>query len=197
MCRWHTCIIVPKDGTLANKIEKNRILILKARPIDIIRLISFYRNLEKDIETRKFYRFLPFYSLSSMLKSVFYLLSTLLIPFIYRRRLFFLALKDREIIGVCHIEKIINNMIGEYGIVINRKYRRFGLSKILSLHVLKYAINVEGLKMILLFVDQDNGIAMNLYRKLGFKVIKYIKDCDYRYVDGKKVGCYAAIYKYG
>jgi len=79
-----------------------------------------------------------------------------------------LLFNQGNIIGVCHISIVGES--GSYGIVIDKKYRKHGLGRILSERTISLATNY-GVKKIILTVDEDNTQAINLYKKLGFKVV--------------------------
>jgi len=145
--------------------------IRQARISDIRKLFRFYSSL--DSEARKFYRYLLCNSFTEKIKCLRYLyLRILLNKIIYiiskRYLLMVLLLNQGCIVGVCHIS--ITGEVGKYGIVIDKKYRKHGLGRILSERTISLATNL-GVKKITLIVDEDNTRAINLYKKLGFKVI--------------------------
>lgn len=99
-----------------------------------------------------------------------------------------LLINQGIIVGVCHI--IVMGEKGIYGIVIDRKYRGYGLGYILSEKTISLATNY-GVKKIILKVDEDNVQAINLFKKLHFKIVG--TRSDNRVVNGKKTPVRAII----
>jgi RimJ/RimL family protein N-acetyltransferase len=92
---------------------------------------------------------------------------------------------DDKIIGVTNIElgRGVQNHIGKFGITIMRGYRGVGLGKYLMSEVIRLAkeeLNPKP-KIIQLEVYVNNIPAINLYKKLGFKIVgKIPKQIQYK-----------------
>lgn len=68
------------------------------------------------------------------------------------------------------IQPMAKNHIGNFGITVAKEFRGEGIGKIIMDLVIKEAIkNIKELKIITLDCFAINTIAINLYRKLGFK----------------------------
>jgi mycothiol synthase len=95
---------------------------------------------------------------------------------------FFIAEKDNQIIGATwtKIHGAISHQhdgkdshdhgaIGEiYITAIDPSYNRLGIGKVLTITALNY-LKYQGLNQVILYVDEDNKAAINLYQSLGFK----------------------------
>ncbi|MEB3755321.1 MAG: GNAT family N-acetyltransferase [Desulfurococcales archaeon] len=173
-------------------------LFSRATPLNVIGLYKFYLNLERDSVARLYYRFLPTYTLKNKIFTLLYLVFNLLLPRIgIRKTIFYLAINNKNIVGVCHITvyslkpqtSSIKNY-GVYGIIISKNARGKGLGKILSLYAIMDAWERFDLKKIYLTVDTDNTKAIKLYRELSFKIISRVPSYDYRYLTNSKVDGY-------
>jgi L-phenylalanine/L-methionine N-acetyltransferase len=90
-----------------------------------------------------------------------------------RKMVQLLAEHDGKIIGSCSIDHSGNpeaNMhIGHYGICILQKYTGCGIGTKLTESAIKIAGESMKIEMLQLRVHSKNRIAMNLYKKTGFK----------------------------
>ena len=64
--------------------------------------------------------------------------------------------------------------VGELGIFIKKLYRDKGIGEFMIRQALKYA-RKEGIKIVELSVFANNGRAIHLYKKLGFKKVGLLK----------------------
>jgi ribosomal protein S18 acetylase RimI-like enzyme len=91
------------------------------------------------------------------------------------------AVQDDQIIGICSVDKNFINRNrtshrGGVGLSIKSDYRGFGIGKILLTETIEQAkLNLTGLKMLELTVFEINTKAVNLYQKLGFKIVGKIE----------------------
>jgi RimJ/RimL family protein N-acetyltransferase len=100
-----------------------------------------------------------------------------------KRRIYFLAQDKGKIVGICscHLKTERESHVGEIGISISKEYRGIGLGKFLLSEVLKLAKKKLKPKIFRLSVYENNKIAQNLYKKLGFKrVAKIPKQIEYK-----------------
>jgi len=100
-----------------------------------------------------------------------------------KRRIYFLAQDKGKIVGTCscHLKTERESHVGEIGISIRKEYRGIGLGKFLLSEVLKLAKKKLKPKIFRLSVYENNKIAQNLYKKLGFKrVAKIPKQIEYK-----------------
>jgi mycothiol synthase len=95
---------------------------------------------------------------------------------------FFIAEKDNQIIGATWTkihgatshqhdgeDSHDHPAIGEiYITAIDPSYNRLGIGKVLTITALNY-LKYQGLNQVILYVDEDNKAAINLYQSLGFK----------------------------
>jgi len=92
-----------------------------------------------------------------------------------------LVISKNKVIGLCDINKIRPNRIrvshrAALGISIAKDYRGFGIGKILLTETIEQAkLTLTGLKMLELTVFEINTKAVNLYQKLGFKIVGKIE----------------------
>lgn len=85
---------------------------------------------------------------------------------------------NREVCGSAAVWLINNSVqkhVGELGIVIKKKVRGKGLGKKLFQKIIEKAVKKLKIKIIILYVYSGNEIAINLYKKMGFKKIGTIK----------------------
>lgn len=83
-----------------------------------------------------------------------------------------ICFKDKELVSVVDIIMKEKNQkhVGILGLTVARKYRRMGIGKLMMKLLLQEARkNLPDLKMITLNVFGENCIAINLYKKFGFK----------------------------
>jgi len=179
----------------------HRIIFKELNILVLINLFLFFLKLEQDKDVRKFYRFMACRSLS---QKIMVLIKLLVYLSIFRYPLFgkffigYLAIdaNHKRIVGLCHILVDLRKGIGQYGIVVSREYRGLGIGRWLSSLALNKAKRM-GVKYILLTVDVDNYVAISLYKKLGFRIIRKVHKCDYRYVTNEHVDCYVMILNLG
>lgn len=84
---------------------------------------------------------------------------------------FFVATRQEDVIGALEI-KIINNIIFINYIAIDPKYRGKGIGKGIIKYSLNYLIQHKEYNTVRLDVFKQNTGALNLYKKLGFRIIK-------------------------
>jgi len=169
---------------LTSKSLRN-IIIHEAELRDILSLLIFFISLDRDPETRLFYRAYRcdgFRSLWCFLTLIY----KLTFKRLRKRFLMVLALREREIVGLCHID-MVRDAIGHFGIVVKPSFRGRGLGKLLAKRAL-LMIKALHVKHIFLQVDADNSRAIKLYKSLGFRICGYSK--DYRYKTNEYVKCY-------
>jgi len=74
------------------------------------------------------------------------------------------------------IDKGIRKHVGELGILLKKEARGRGLGEKLFKKIIEKAIKELKIKIIRLDVYSDNNIAINLYKKMGFKKLGTIKN---------------------
>ena len=82
------------------------------------------------------------------------------------------AEEDGKIVGNADVTKLSGreSHVGKLGVVVRSGYRRIGIAtKLIETLILQ--AEMQGLKMILLAVYENNLPALTLYRKLGFKEV--------------------------
>ena len=150
-------------------------------------LSEFFLSLEKDPETRRFYRAYRCDGLrciSCFLQLTYELASKHLKHVARKRRFMVVSSMEGEIVGVCHID--VKGDTGRLGIVIKPGFRGMGLGTILAREALRRARRL-GVKNVFLKVDADNSVAIKFYERLGFKICGYSK--DFRYKTKEQVDC--------
>ena len=85
---------------------------------------------------------------------------------------FFLATKDKKIIGFCwtkiHHDLVNQEPVGElYVVGVDPDHAHQGIGRAVSIVALNYLVN-KGLKQAMLYVDADNENGLALYTSLGF-----------------------------
>lgn len=90
-------------------------------------------------------------------------------------------LDNRKIAGIVNIEKgkYRQSHVGILGISVRKEYRGIGLGKILMKEVIKLAKKRLKIKLVKLDVFENNKIAINLYKKVGFKIVGRIPKMNY------------------
>ena len=86
---------------------------------------------------------------------------------------------NREVCGSATVSLIDNKTrkhVGELGILLKKKARGKGLGEKLFKKILEKAIKELKIKIATLYVFSENKIAINLYKKMGFKKVFTIKD---------------------
>jgi RimJ/RimL family protein N-acetyltransferase len=89
-----------------------------------------------------------------------------------------LALIDSEIISIATInssQKERTKHVGTLGIVISKKYTGLGLGKTLMNDLIEWTKQNEVTKKISLVTNENNAVAIELYKKLGFEVEGLLK----------------------
>lgn len=97
------------------------------------------------------------------------------------------AFVDQKIVGICGVSRNNQHRSRGYhranlGLSIAKEYRNLGIGKILLQETIENAKkNIIGLKLIELEVVKINQTALNLYSKLGFKIVGEISGaCFYK-----------------
>jgi len=90
-----------------------------------------------------------------------------------KNKVYLLAECDNKIVGGTAIElgRWRRNHIGSFGITIAKDYRGIGLGKYLMSEIIKLAKKELKPKIIQLEVYVNNKPAINLYKKMGFKIV--------------------------
>jgi RimJ/RimL family protein N-acetyltransferase len=86
---------------------------------------------------------------------------------------------DGEVYGGATVSLIDNGArkhVGEVGILLRKEARGKGLGEKLLRKIMEKAVKELKVKIITLYVFTDNKIAINLYKKVGFKKIGTIKN---------------------
>lgn len=87
--------------------------------------------------------------------------------------LYFVAMKDDEIIGFAGI-KIICDEAEVMNIVVRKTARGIGTGSLLLEHLL-FEVHNRGVKVVNLEVDSSNVVAIKLYEKFGFRHVGFRK----------------------
>ena len=92
------------------------------------------------------------------------------------------AVHNGKIIGQCDIRRggTRDFHVGTIGLMIDQDFRGEGIGKFLIEYILEQAKKMEGLKIVKLFIFDDNEIAKSLYTKLGFKEFARLPKGFYR-----------------
>lgn len=82
-----------------------------------------------------------------------------------------IATIDNEVVGfgAIIVKPKIYSHIANVSISVAKKYRGQGLGKKIMENLLNMATGLKGVKILTLQVHSNNKVALNLYRKLGFK----------------------------
>lgn len=163
----------------------------------IFQLAKFYSLLNREKQIRTFYSYLystdrlTFFKLYS--RFVFFLYLPTIARLIKGKNLFALIAVEKQsgaILGICHIEVEYKTQIaycsGELGIVVLGDFEGRGLGRVLIQSCFEMS-KKRGLDSLYLKVDSDNYRAIDLYLNLGFKILKVVKNGDFRYTTGQKV----------
>ena len=100
-----------------------------------------------------------------------------------KKKVFCIAEHQNKIVGIGGIEmkNYRENHVGLVGISVRKGYRGIGLGKYLMKTVIDLAKRRLKVRIIRLSVFENNKIAINLYKKLGFKkVAKIPKQIQYK-----------------
>lgn len=105
-----------------------------------------------------------------------------------REAIVIVAEVNKRVVGICEVEKkhFRESHIGKFGIGIIKEFRGLGIGERLMRKALELSKKQLKLKMVTLDVFEINKVAMNLYKKLGFKV--YGKLPKAFYYKGKYIG---------
>ena len=78
---------------------------------------------------------------------------------------------NNKIIGSCDVVRggTRDFHVGTIGLMVDKNFRREGIGQFLIEYIVKKAKDMDGLKMVKLFIFDDNEVAKTLYQKLGFK----------------------------
>lgn len=92
------------------------------------------------------------------------------------------AIYDNRIIGQCDLVRggSRDGHVGTIGLMVDRDFRGEGIGRFLIEFILKETQKMQGLKIVKLFIFDDNEIAKNLYQKLGFKEFARLPEGFYR-----------------
>lgn len=171
-----------------------------ATPLNIVSIVKYFIELNKDVFARRYYRYMHCQSPFEIFYCLFYFFYKItfnkIIFNIFHKYLILVIAVDesmKKIIGICHIdvykEPTPGLLVGYYGISLLGEWRGRGIGKILSIIAFKIAKELN-VKLVRLHVDTDNKRALKLYKNLGFKIKKSITKCDYRNLTDEFVDCY-------
>lgn len=98
------------------------------------------------------------------------------------KTIFAWALHNGKIIGQCDLNRghTREPHVGNIGLMVDKDFRGEGIGRFLIEYILDQAKKIEGLKIVKLFIFDDNEIAKNLYQKLGFQEFARLPDGFYR-----------------
>jgi len=143
-------------------------------------LYQFFLILNRDIEARKYCRYLMCNTLFSRIRCLITLFfkstfNNITCPLTGYMSVFTEIFYDELLVGICHIDIDLWRKMGVYGIAILKPYRGKRLDYKFIHFTIKLATRLlrSCLKRILLKVDEDNIRANRLYKALGFK-LKYV-----------------------
>lgn len=82
------------------------------------------------------------------------------------------AFNNEELIGISDIvpQERTSNHVGTLGLIIKKEFRGEGIGKLLMQTILSEAKELRNIRIIHLTVFGDNELAINLYKKFGFKI---------------------------
>lgn len=178
----------------------NKVIILRRAYIpDLVNLILFFRNLERDLEARRFYRAYRMDNARNIILSAWGIIRGLIygfLPFSPWKVIYIIMSRSiipgRNIIAVLHLNLKRGDCRASLGIVIAYGWRGKRLGRLLM--KLASAVGIKaGVRYIRLTVDADNVRARRLYTCTGFKTIGICY--DFRYISRKKVKCYIMMKK--
>lgn len=178
--------------------ETNNLIEFKRLSIgNIVKISKFYNEAISDPNFHELFhqRFLEFRwnnwryyrGLAVLLLSTISLAKKLLkkLPFA-THFLFSVALSENKVVGICFLT--VKNNEGAYAVAVHPKYQGMGIGTKLSYDIFDQA-GKEGLRKIRLGVYQRNLKAVNLYKKIGFKITKKHPKGDYW--NGKYIPMYS------
>lgn len=98
------------------------------------------------------------------------------------KTIFIWAIYNGKIIGQCDLNRghAREPHVGTVGVMVDKDFRSEGIGRFLIEFILKQAENIAGLKIVKLYIFDDNEIAKNLYLKLGFKEFARLPNGFYR-----------------
>ena len=100
--------------------------------------------------------------------------------------LFSVALSNSKVVGICFLT--VKNNEGAYAVAVHPKYQGLGIGTKLSYDIFGQS-KEEGIRKIRLGVYQNNLKAVNLYKKIGFKITK--KHAKGDFWNGKYIPMYS------
>lgn len=148
--------------------EISKIIIKKSRTIDILKIIEYLYRVGEDFPD-------PYYRVDRKIK-IFIIFLRLLKHTLFNRiqsvisgfsAKIWIVLINNKMIGIAYIGMRKHRAI-LHGIHVDKEYRGKGIGKKLIKEVIKSLKNYKINKLIL-YVKEDNIIALNLYKKMGFK----------------------------
>ena len=88
------------------------------------------------------------------------------------------AVYNNKIIGQCDIVRggARDFHVGNIGLMVDKDFRGEGIGRFLIEYILKEARKMEDLKIVKMSVFSDNEVAIDLYKKLGFKEYSRLPD---------------------
>lgn len=92
------------------------------------------------------------------------------------------AIYNGKIIGQCDLNRghTREPHVGTIGLMVDKDFRGEGIGRFLIEFILEHAKQMSGLKIVKLFIFDDNEIAKNLYQKLGFQEFARLPGGFYR-----------------
>ena len=92
------------------------------------------------------------------------------------------AICESKIIGQCDLVRggTRDWHVGTIGLMVDRDFRGEGIGYFLFEYILKQAKKMPGLKIVKLYIFDDNTIAKKLYQKLGLREFARLPDGFYR-----------------
>ena len=93
-------------------------------------------------------------------------------------QIFIVAEKDNQIVGLLNVNSSQKNRLkhrGEFGISVLKAHWGQGIASKLIQHMIHWAKYEARLKKLDLKVDENNEIAINLYKKFGFEMEGLVK----------------------
>jgi RimJ/RimL family protein N-acetyltransferase len=94
------------------------------------------------------------------------------------KRHYVMALLDGGMVGATNITvgKGRHSHVAEYGISVDKKYRRIGIGSALTKYILDVGKRDKKIKIITLRVYEFNTKAKAMYEKFGFRKVAYLRD---------------------
>ena len=145
--------------------ENNEFIIRKPSPRDVDVLTEYVNELSKEKT------FVPFQGEKITKKEMGDFLKKIIKNIKEKKEIQLFLFKENNLIGIASVslkQKIFNHL-GVTGVSIKKDFRGKGLGKMLMKKALEEASSLVGIKKIILGVFANNKVAINLYKKLGFK----------------------------